>query len=194
MKLQGVIAATPTPLKPDLSIDLERLVAHCRWLLDEGGCDGVNLLGTTGEAMSFSVAQRPTARETFARRGGFEGLGERYRLLPQSGRGVPGVRPVSGIGRHSDRGGAVRISRLHLRDDECHWASGAGFVAGSNVGCGSRRVQACGGDPHGAGAVPSGGQRESGVGSDAEWARTHPPVAALREADLAAVKEAVSGL
>jgi 4-hydroxy-tetrahydrodipicolinate synthase len=30
--------------------------------------------------------------------------------------------------------------------------------------------------------------------NDAEWARTHPPVAALREADLAAVKEAVSGL
>jgi 4-hydroxy-tetrahydrodipicolinate synthase len=58
MKLEGVIAATPTPLKADFSIDLERLVTHCRWLLGEGGCDGVNLLGTTGEAMSFSAAQR----------------------------------------------------------------------------------------------------------------------------------------
>ena len=31
--------------------------AHCRKLLDEG-CDGLALLGTTGEANSFSVAER----------------------------------------------------------------------------------------------------------------------------------------
>jgi len=59
--MKGVIAATPTPVHPDLSIDTERLIAHCRWLLGEGGCDGVNLLGTTGEATSFSVEQRVAA-------------------------------------------------------------------------------------------------------------------------------------
>jgi hypothetical protein len=57
-KLKGVIAAAATPLAADLSIDLYRLVSHCRWLLGEGGCDGINLLGTTGEATSFSVGQR----------------------------------------------------------------------------------------------------------------------------------------
>jgi 4-hydroxy-tetrahydrodipicolinate synthase len=68
-RLEGVIAATPTPLREDLSIDPERLTEHCLWLLDEGGCDGVNLLGTTGEAMSFSVAQRLQAMRDVARAG-----------------------------------------------------------------------------------------------------------------------------
>lgn len=57
-RLRGVIAATPTPLTNTLTIDTDRLVAHCQWLLGGGGCDGVNLLGTTGEATSFSLAQR----------------------------------------------------------------------------------------------------------------------------------------
>ena len=59
--LQGVIAAAATPLNEDWSIDLDRLVDHCRWLLSAGGCDGINLLGTTGEATSFSVEQRIAA-------------------------------------------------------------------------------------------------------------------------------------
>jgi len=58
-RLRGVIAATATPLHPDYSPDLPRLVQHCRALLD-GGCDGINLLGTTGEATAFSVEQRLT--------------------------------------------------------------------------------------------------------------------------------------
>jgi 4-hydroxy-tetrahydrodipicolinate synthase len=59
--LKGVIAAAATPLKDDLAIDLDHLVRHCGWLLGEGGCDGINLLGTTGEATSFSVEQRIAA-------------------------------------------------------------------------------------------------------------------------------------
>ena len=68
-KLHGVIAATPTPLKPDMSIDFERLIGHCRWLLGDGGCDGINLLGTTGEATSFSVEQRLAAMRAVASSG-----------------------------------------------------------------------------------------------------------------------------
>jgi 4-hydroxy-tetrahydrodipicolinate synthase len=68
-KLAGIFAAAATPLKADLTIDEERLVRHCRWLLDEGGCDGVNLLGTTGEATSFSVEQRLDAMRTIAESG-----------------------------------------------------------------------------------------------------------------------------
>ena len=67
--LKGVIAATPTPVDADLAIDTGRLVAHCRWLLETGGCDGVNLLGTTGEATSFSVAQRLAAMQAVAKAG-----------------------------------------------------------------------------------------------------------------------------
>ena len=65
-RLHGVIAATPTPLKSDLAIDVERLIGHCRWLLGDGGCDGINLLGTTGEATSFSVEQRLAAMRAVA--------------------------------------------------------------------------------------------------------------------------------
>lgn len=68
-RLAGIFAAAATPLKPDLSIDEARLVDHCRWLLEEGGCDGVNLLGTTGEATSFSVEQRLGAMRAIASSG-----------------------------------------------------------------------------------------------------------------------------
>lgn len=67
--LKGVIAAAATPLNDDLTIDLDHLVRHCRWLLDAGGCDGINLLGTTGEATSFSVDQRLAAMRAVARAG-----------------------------------------------------------------------------------------------------------------------------
>ena len=55
--LRGVIAASATPVRADGSPDLERLLPHLRHLLDHG-CDAINLLGTTGEANSFSGRQR----------------------------------------------------------------------------------------------------------------------------------------
>ncbi len=56
-QLRGVLAATPTPVLPDYSPDVPQLVLHLRQLL-ESGCDGINLLGTTGEANSFSLRAR----------------------------------------------------------------------------------------------------------------------------------------
>lgn len=53
----GIWAAALTPLNPDLSIDLGAYRDHVRWLLSHG-CNGVAALGTTGEANSFSVAER----------------------------------------------------------------------------------------------------------------------------------------
>jgi 4-hydroxy-tetrahydrodipicolinate synthase len=46
-----------TPLREDLSCDLDLLSRHCRRLLAEG-CDGVSPFGTTGEGPAFSVAER----------------------------------------------------------------------------------------------------------------------------------------
>jgi 4-hydroxy-tetrahydrodipicolinate synthase len=68
-ELKGVIAAAATPLRPDFSVDHDKLVAHCRWLLGKGGCNGVNLLGTTGEATSFSLEQRVAAMKAVAASG-----------------------------------------------------------------------------------------------------------------------------
>jgi 4-hydroxy-tetrahydrodipicolinate synthase len=67
--LKGVIAAAATPLNDDLTINLDGLVAHCAHLLGDGGCDGINLLGTTGEATSFSVKQRQEAMRAIASSG-----------------------------------------------------------------------------------------------------------------------------
>ena len=56
-KLRGVIAAVATPVNEDGSPDVARATKLARHLLDNG-CDGLNVLGTTGEATSFSLAQR----------------------------------------------------------------------------------------------------------------------------------------
>jgi 4-hydroxy-tetrahydrodipicolinate synthase len=55
--LSGVIAAIATPIDEAGAPDLKRAVNLARYLLDNG-CDGLNVLGTTGEATSFSVDER----------------------------------------------------------------------------------------------------------------------------------------
>ncbi|MGC1822389.1 MAG: dihydrodipicolinate synthase family protein [Pseudolabrys sp.] len=55
--LSGVIAAIATPIEENGAPDLKRAVSLARYLLDNG-CDGLNVLGTTGEATSFSVDER----------------------------------------------------------------------------------------------------------------------------------------
>lgn len=60
--VRGVIAAIATPFLETGEPDLPRLLARAARLLD-GGCDGLNLLGTTGEATSLSVAQRIAVME-----------------------------------------------------------------------------------------------------------------------------------
>jgi len=55
--LSGVIAAIATPIDETGAPDFKRAVNLARYLLDNG-CDGLNVLGTTGEATSFSVDER----------------------------------------------------------------------------------------------------------------------------------------
>jgi len=57
MTVHGIFSPTLTPLLPDLRVDIDRLIVHCRWLL-ANGCHGLALFGTTSEANSFSVAER----------------------------------------------------------------------------------------------------------------------------------------
>jgi 4-hydroxy-tetrahydrodipicolinate synthase len=56
-KLSGVWCPALTPVDEELKPDVQRFVAHARWLLDEG-CHGLVVFGTTGEANSFSVDER----------------------------------------------------------------------------------------------------------------------------------------
>jgi 4-hydroxy-tetrahydrodipicolinate synthase len=55
--LSGVIAAVATPVAEDGAPDIARATRLARFLLDNG-CNGLNVLGTTGEATSFSLEER----------------------------------------------------------------------------------------------------------------------------------------
>lgn len=62
INIGGIYAAALTPMQDDLCVDHDRLARHSRWLLDNG-CNGVVLMGTTGEANSLSVPERKTLLE-----------------------------------------------------------------------------------------------------------------------------------
>jgi len=55
--IQGIFAASITPLNPDFSPDLDSLPGYLDFLARRG-CHGALLLGTTGEGPSFSPQQR----------------------------------------------------------------------------------------------------------------------------------------
>ena len=78
-KLRGVIAAIATPVDEAGEPDSARAITLARHLLDHG-CDGLNVLGTTGEATSFSLDER-------------KGLMSAYRAA-----GLPMVRLMVGTG------------------------------------------------------------------------------------------------
>ena len=94
----GINAAALTAMKPDLSPDLDRFAAHCTWLL-ANGCNGLGILGTTGEAASFGYEER---------RDILEGV---------LARGVPASALMPGTGCAS-LGDTVALTR-HARDAGC---------------------------------------------------------------------------
>lgn len=61
--LAGVYAAAVTPLRPDLSPDLEALAPFLAFLASRG-CHGALIFGTTGEGPSFSPAERGAVWQT----------------------------------------------------------------------------------------------------------------------------------
>jgi 4-hydroxy-tetrahydrodipicolinate synthase len=62
LPIHGVFCASATPVLEDGTPDHAAFAGHARALLEEG-CDGIALLGTTGEANSFSLAQRQALLE-----------------------------------------------------------------------------------------------------------------------------------
>jgi 4-hydroxy-tetrahydrodipicolinate synthase len=67
-KLRGVIAAVATATNGAGEPDCGRSVALARFLLDNG-CDGLNVLGTTGEATSYGVTQRQAVMSAYGAAG-----------------------------------------------------------------------------------------------------------------------------
>src|SRR3979411_1363372 len=92
-KLRGVIAAIATAVDDKGEPDCARSTALARFLL-ANGCDGLNVLGTTGEATSFSLEQRK--RVMSASRGAARPLG---RLM--GGTGAAAVADAVALTRHA---------------------------------------------------------------------------------------------
>lgn len=66
---RGIYAAASSPFDADGMLDHTRLIAYCRHLLTDGGCDGVAPIGTTGEGTSIAMKDRLTLPEGFAKAG-----------------------------------------------------------------------------------------------------------------------------
>ena len=64
----GVYVAALTPMHKDLTIDADLLFEHCQYLM-EAGAQGLALMGTTGEANSFSLQERKSLVEKLMERG-----------------------------------------------------------------------------------------------------------------------------
>ncbi len=56
-RLRGIFAPVLTPFHADLSVDMDRWIAHCQHLLATG-CHGLCPFGTTSEANSLGLAER----------------------------------------------------------------------------------------------------------------------------------------
>jgi len=90
---KGVYAASLTPMTDRLEPDIPRLIAHSRWLLAHG-CDGLGIMGTTGEANSLSFA-------------------DRRRIIEATAAALPKERLMPGIGSCSFAD-AVELARAAL--------------------------------------------------------------------------------
>jgi 4-hydroxy-tetrahydrodipicolinate synthase len=91
--MQGIIAAVPTPVDAKGAPLRDLFLGHCAWALDHG-CDGLNVLGSTGEANSFDTATRKRVMGWAA-----ESL-DCARLMV--GTGTPSLDETIALTRHAD--------------------------------------------------------------------------------------------
>ncbi|GHC59552.1 dihydrodipicolinate synthase family protein [Neogemmobacter tilapiae] len=102
--ITGVYSAAATPLNADLSPNLPAFAAHCHWLLEQG-CNGIALLGTTGEANSFSVLERQHILDAALSAGIAPD-----QLMP--GTGLPNIPETIALTRHALSQGVTRVVML----------------------------------------------------------------------------------
>jgi hypothetical protein len=94
----GIWAAALTPVTTDFQPDAAKAIPYYRELL-ESGCDGINVLGTTGEAMSLSVERRVQYMRSLAS----SGL-PMARMMAGTGAGAESrCMPISSIGSSKPR-------------------------------------------------------------------------------------------
>ena len=102
--LRGVWPAALTPFDDRMTVDVQRLVRHCRRLLD-AGCRGISLFGTTGEGTALSAEERMAALEAVIA----AGLPP-DRLIPAVG--CCDVPTTAALSAHAARQGAAGVLAL----------------------------------------------------------------------------------
>ncbi|MHC8507903.1 MAG: dihydrodipicolinate synthase family protein [Rhodospirillales bacterium] len=101
---RGVFAAALTAVSENGALDMPRTARHAQWLL-ANGCDGLGVLGTTGEANSFSVSERMAYLDGLIAAGA-----PAEKLMP--GTGVCAVPETAALTRHAVQAGAPGVLML----------------------------------------------------------------------------------
>jgi 4-hydroxy-tetrahydrodipicolinate synthase len=120
MSIRGVFCAAATPITETGAIDTKRFVAHAKNLLSDG-CNGVALLGTTGEANSFSIAERKALLEAAVSAGI-----QPSHLMP--GTGLSAIADTVNLTRHALSLGVTQVVMLppfyykNVSDDGVYYA------------------------------------------------------------------------
>lgn len=91
--MQGIIAAVPTTIDADGTPQKQPFIDHCRWAL-ANGCDGLNVLGSTGEANSLSMQNRMMVMEWAA-----NNLDKKKLMV---GTATPALDETIALTRHAD--------------------------------------------------------------------------------------------
>jgi 4-hydroxy-tetrahydrodipicolinate synthase len=102
-RVRGVLSPVVTPFDRELRPDGQRLLRHCRWLLEQGV--GLAVFGTTSEANSMSVAEKIALLDTLV--GG--GLPP-ARMMP--GTGCSALTDTVELTRHAVRLGCAGVLML----------------------------------------------------------------------------------
>ena len=102
--VSGIYAAVSTPFDAAAEVVPDRYVAHCNWLL-RNGCDGLGILGSTGEANSLTMSERKRLIDAVVN-GGIDPA----RLMP--GTGCCALADTIELTKHSVGAGADTVLML----------------------------------------------------------------------------------
>ena len=102
-RLRGVLAPVLTPFDAGLGAEVDRFIAHCRWLVAQNA--SLAIFGTNSEAASLSVAERLALTDALLEAGI-----EPARLIP--GTGASSLTDAVELTRHASRAGAAGVLML----------------------------------------------------------------------------------
>ena len=99
-RLRGALAPVLTPFTRRLEPDVDRFIAHCRWLVDNHA--GLAIFGTNSEAASLAVDERIALTDAL-----LEGGIPASKLMP--GTGACSIRDAVTLTRHAVGSGAAGV-------------------------------------------------------------------------------------